>query len=222
MGWAGGPSSAAGTGPLSWPCLPLDGGSDAVCPPPSCLRLGVVSVVSFFVLCAPHPSSPFLFIVLIRAGGFVLGRGTMPPPKRTWVAQLPQPRGGVWEQRHHPATPGLDTVPGVGLTLLLEYMGMGQSSHCPTGHVCPHRLFKEHNDSLVDHVPKEREALLEREFQRVTISGEEKCGVSLPPDPSGTQARVSRLPTPAWGVLFVWCPLSRCPSPTCWMRPRAW
>lgn len=95
MGWAGGPSSAAGTGPLSWPCLPLDGGSDAVCPPPSCLRLGVVSVVSFFVLCAPHPSSSFLFIVLIRAGGFVLGRGTMPPPKRTWVAQLPQPRGGV-------------------------------------------------------------------------------------------------------------------------------
>ncbi|NWV88704.1 AMPD2 deaminase, partial [Machaerirhynchus nigripectus] len=39
------------------------------------------------------------------------------------------------------------------------------------------QLFKEQNDSLVDHVPKEREALLEREFQRVTISGEEKCGV---------------------------------------------
>ncbi|NXX27645.1 AMPD2 deaminase, partial [Nicator chloris] len=39
------------------------------------------------------------------------------------------------------------------------------------------QLLKEHNDSLVDHVPKEREALLEREFQRVTISGEEKCGV---------------------------------------------
>ncbi|NXL19005.1 AMPD2 deaminase, partial [Setophaga kirtlandii] len=38
-------------------------------------------------------------------------------------------------------------------------------------------LFKEQNESLVDHVPKEREALLEREFQRVTISGEEKCGV---------------------------------------------
>ncbi|NWR53444.1 AMPD2 deaminase, partial [Regulus satrapa] len=69
------------------------------------------------------------------------------------------------------------TVPGVGLMLLLGYMGMGQTCHCPTGHVCPHRLFKEQNDSLVDHVPKEREALLEREFQRVTISGEEKCGV---------------------------------------------
>ncbi|NWY98145.1 AMPD2 deaminase, partial [Loxia curvirostra] len=39
------------------------------------------------------------------------------------------------------------------------------------------QLLKEQNDSLVDHVPKEREALLEREFQRVTISGEEKCGV---------------------------------------------
>nr|XP_009670870.1 PREDICTED: AMP deaminase 2 [Struthio camelus australis] len=38
-------------------------------------------------------------------------------------------------------------------------------------------LFKEQNEDLVDHVPKEREALLEREFQRVTISGEEKCGV---------------------------------------------
>ncbi|NXU18005.1 AMPD2 deaminase, partial [Pardalotus punctatus] len=39
------------------------------------------------------------------------------------------------------------------------------------------QLFKEQNDDFVDHVPKEREALLEREFQRVTISGEEKCGV---------------------------------------------
>ncbi|XP_068774582.1 AMP deaminase 2 isoform X1 [Struthio camelus] len=39
------------------------------------------------------------------------------------------------------------------------------------------QLFKEQNEDLVDHVPKEREALLEREFQRVTISGEEKCGV---------------------------------------------
>ncbi|NXQ82419.1 AMPD2 deaminase, partial [Nyctibius grandis] len=38
-------------------------------------------------------------------------------------------------------------------------------------------LLKEQNEDLVDHVPKEREALLEREFQRVTISGEEKCGV---------------------------------------------
>lgn len=33
----------------------------------------------------------------------------------------------------------------------------------------------------MDHIPKDREALLEREFQRVTISGEEKCGVRTPP-----------------------------------------
>ncbi|OXB67232.1 hypothetical protein ASZ78_015873 [Callipepla squamata] len=39
------------------------------------------------------------------------------------------------------------------------------------------QLLKEHHEDRVDHVPKEREALLEREFQRVTISGEEKCGV---------------------------------------------
>ncbi|NXF90622.1 AMPD2 deaminase, partial [Eubucco bourcierii] len=39
------------------------------------------------------------------------------------------------------------------------------------------QLFKEQHEDLMDHVPKEREALLEREFQRVTISGEEKCGV---------------------------------------------
>uniref|UniRef100_A0A8C9KQX6 AMP deaminase n=1 Tax=Serinus canaria TaxID=9135 RepID=A0A8C9KQX6_SERCA len=49
------------------------------------------------------------------------------------------------------------------------------------------QLLKEQNDSLVDHVPKEREALLEREFQRVTISGEEKCGVSLPLTPLVTR-----------------------------------
>ncbi|NXI70218.1 AMPD2 deaminase, partial [Anseranas semipalmata] len=41
------------------------------------------------------------------------------------------------------------------------------------------QLFKEQNEDLVDHVPKDRDALLEREFQRVTISGEEKCGGSL-------------------------------------------
>ncbi|NXN92381.1 AMPD2 deaminase, partial [Rhinopomastus cyanomelas] len=39
------------------------------------------------------------------------------------------------------------------------------------------QLYKEQHEDRVDHVPKEREALLEREFQRVTISGEEKCGV---------------------------------------------
>lgn len=41
----------------------------------------------------------------------------------------------------------------------------------------PHRLLKEQNEVHVDHASKEREVTLEREFQRVTISGEEKCGV---------------------------------------------
>ncbi|XP_034623672.1 AMP deaminase 2 isoform X2 [Trachemys scripta elegans] len=39
------------------------------------------------------------------------------------------------------------------------------------------QLYKEQNEDLVDHLPKERDVLLEREFQRVTISGEETCGV---------------------------------------------
>lgn len=106
--------------------------------------------------------------------------------------------------------------------LLLEYMGMRQTCHCPTGHVCPHRLFKEHNDSLVDHVPKEREALLEREFQRVTISGEEKCGVSLPLIPLEPRQGSPGCQPQLGGCFFFWCPLSRCPSLTCWMQPRAW
>lgn len=185
--------------------------------------LGSCLCREFFCSLCPPPLFPISFYRAHQGWGICFGKGDNATTKEDMGGTAATTSWwSPWEQRHHPATPGLDTVPGVGLTLLLEYMGMGQSSHCPTGHVCPHRLFKEHNDSLVDHVPKEREALLEREFQRVTISGEEKCGVSLPPDPPGTQARVSRLPTPAWGLLFVWCPLSRCPSPTCWMRPRAW
>lgn len=43
----------------------------------------------------------------------------------------------------------------------------------------PPRLFKEQGEDLVDHLPKERDVFLEREFQRVAISGEETCGVSL-------------------------------------------
>ncbi|XP_060087582.1 AMP deaminase 2 isoform X1 [Heteronotia binoei] len=39
------------------------------------------------------------------------------------------------------------------------------------------QLFKEQGEDLVDHLPKDRDVLLEREFQRVTISGEETCGV---------------------------------------------
>lgn len=46
---------------------------------------------------------------------------------------------------------------------------------------CAPRLLKEQHEDRVDHIPKDREALLEREFQRVTISGEEKCGVRTPP-----------------------------------------
>ncbi|KAJ6659454.1 hypothetical protein lerEdw1_018688 [Lerista edwardsae] len=39
------------------------------------------------------------------------------------------------------------------------------------------QLLKEQGEDLVDHLPKDRDVLLEREFQRVTISGEETCGV---------------------------------------------
>ena len=46
---------------------------------------------------------------------------------------------------------------------------------------CAPRLLKEQHEDRVDHIPKDREALLEREFQRVTISGEEKCGVRTHP-----------------------------------------
>lgn len=66
--------------------------------------------------------------------------------------------------------------------------------------VCTHRLFKEQNEDLVDHVPKEREALLEREFQRVTISGEEKCGVSPPKEPPRGSSGCHPTPWP-WFIL---------------------
>ncbi|XP_076857572.1 AMP deaminase 2 isoform X2 [Brachyhypopomus gauderio] len=39
------------------------------------------------------------------------------------------------------------------------------------------RYLKEQDEVAVDHSPTEREHVLEREFQRVSISGEEKCGV---------------------------------------------
>lgn len=51
----------------------------------------------------------------------------------------------------------------------------------PRADGCAPRLLKEQHEDRVDHIPKDREALLEREFQRVTISGEEKCGVRTPP-----------------------------------------
>lgn len=37
--------------------------------------------------------------------------------------------------------------------------------------------LNEQSDTSLDHFPKERDLTLEREFQRVTISGEEMCGV---------------------------------------------
>lgn len=42
-----------------------------------------------------------------------------------------------------------------------------------------HRLYKEQREGQGDRGPWERDAVLEREFQRVIISGEEKCGVSV-------------------------------------------
>ncbi|NWW71630.1 AMPD2 deaminase, partial [Climacteris rufus] len=103
-------------------------------------------------------------------------------PEESPIEQLEERRQRLERQISQDVKP--EIVPGVGLVLLLGDVGMGTDpslSHwpcpCPTGHVCPHRLFKEQSDDLVDHIPKEREALLEREFQRVTISGEEKCGV---------------------------------------------
>lgn len=42
-----------------------------------------------------------------------------------------------------------------------------------------HRLYKEQAEGQGDRGLRERDMVLEREFQRVTISGEEKCGVSV-------------------------------------------
>lgn len=42
-----------------------------------------------------------------------------------------------------------------------------------------HRLYKEQGEGQGDRGLRERDMVLEREFQRVTISGEEKCGVSV-------------------------------------------
>lgn len=42
-----------------------------------------------------------------------------------------------------------------------------------------HRLYKEQSEGQGDRGLRDRDVALEREFQRVTISGEEKCGVSV-------------------------------------------
>lgn len=41
------------------------------------------------------------------------------------------------------------------------------------------RLYKEQGEGQGDRGLWERDVVLEREFQRVIISGEEKCGVSV-------------------------------------------
>lgn len=62
---------------------------------------------------------------------------------------------------------------------------------------------------------QEREVVPEREYQRVTISGEEKCGVGLhskhrlPEQPFVTSLPILVFP-------------SRFPSPIFWMLPNAW
>lgn len=75
---------------------------------------------------------------------------------------------GVGGHRGVGDAPSLPPIPGGG----------GPS---PVLTAAPPRLLKEQHEDRVDHIPKDREALLEREFQRVTISGEEKCGVRTPP-----------------------------------------
>lgn len=178
---------------------------------PSCLCLGVVSVTSCFVLCPPPP----LFVVLLWGRGMRLGTGggegdnCHQPGCGT---QLPAPGGGTAGTPPPSCHRGPGAAPGGG--------ARGRVPVSPAAGRA-RRLFKEQSEDLVDHVPKDRDALLEREFQRVTISGEEKCGVSLCPPrgaPFSTHGRF-------WGEIpphFVPVSLPRCPSRTCWTRPRAW
>ena len=65
------------------------------------------------------------------------------------------------------------------------YGGCGAGA-CPSAASSPSlvlptcRLYKEKGEGQGDRGLWERDAVLEREFQRVSISGEEKCGVSVP------------------------------------------
>lgn len=56
-------------------------------------------------------------------------------------------------------------------------------SHCrlQPPFLCPAscRLYKEQSEGQGDRGLRERDMVLEREFQRVTIAGDEKCGVSV-------------------------------------------
>lgn len=60
---------------------------------------------------------------------------------------------------------------GLGPVLLL--------APAPSLGLSPYRLYKEKGEGQGDRGLRERDVVLEREFQRVTISGEEKCGVSV-------------------------------------------
>lgn len=186
----------------AWPCHPP--GAACPLPPVSAWELSLSRVVSFSV-------PPQLFVVLLWGWGMRLGiggwRGGQLPPTRMW----------------HPAVTLLGTPPPSCLWGPGAAPSGGARGCVPislaTGRA--RRLFKEQSEDLVDHVPKDRDALLEREFQRVTISGEEKCGVSLCP-PRGAPFRTHGR---FWGEIpphFVSVSLPRCPSQTCWMQPRAW
>lgn len=59
------------------------------------------------------------------------------------------------------------------ICLLACFLSAGSSFRC----ICPLRLIKETSVDTVDIGSQEKEASLEKEYQRVSISGEEKCGV---------------------------------------------
>lgn len=78
-----------------------------------------------------------------------------------------------------------------------------------------YRLYKEQSEGQGDRGLRERDVALEREFQRVTISGEEKCGVSvswasglslhgLPPVPGAREESCWEGKRPVW--LLGWEP----------------
>lgn len=83
-------------------------------------------------------------------------------------------------------------------------MGLGPVpplAPAPSLLLSPCRLFKEQSEGQGDRGLRDRDVVLEREFQRVTISGEEKCGVSV--------VRALGL-TPLNSTVFHW------PAPPAW------
>lgn len=82
---------------------------------------------------------------------------------------------------------------GLGPVLLL--------APAPSLVLSPRRLYKEQGEGQGDRGLRERDVVLEREFQRVTISGEEKCGVSAGAGPwlsTPLDCTVSQCCSPAW------------------------